>query len=197
MHHLLRSQPLIAEYGARSKGIRPAQWDLPWDEFASIKVRLPHADTQRAIADYLDIETGRIDALISKKRRMIELLVERARSAVVERLGSLECRTVHLSHVARIYSGSGFPLSYQGNDAGDYPFFKVGDLASSKDGRWIDSAPNWVDWATARRLGCRLAPIGSVLFPKVGAALLGNRRTDHASHGSVRQQSHGRHVISA
>ena len=29
---------------------------------------------QRAIADYLDIETGRIDALISKKRRMIELL---------------------------------------------------------------------------------------------------------------------------
>ena len=74
MHHLLRSQPLIAEYGARSKGIRPAQWDLPWEEFASIKVRLPHTATQRAIADYLDTETGRIDALITKKRRMIDLL---------------------------------------------------------------------------------------------------------------------------
>ena len=80
MHHLLRSQPLIAEYGALSKGIRPAQWDLPWDEFASIKVRLPHAATQRVIADYLDTETGRIDALITKKRRMIELLEERERA---------------------------------------------------------------------------------------------------------------------
>jgi type I restriction enzyme, S subunit len=29
LHHLLRSQPLIAEYAARSKGIRPSQWDLP------------------------------------------------------------------------------------------------------------------------------------------------------------------------
>ena len=32
---------------------------------------------QRAIADYLDTETARIDALITKKRRMIELLNER------------------------------------------------------------------------------------------------------------------------
>jgi hypothetical protein len=31
-------------------------------------------DFQRAIADYLDAETARIDALITKKRRMIDLL---------------------------------------------------------------------------------------------------------------------------
>ena len=132
--------------------------------------------TQRAIADYLDTETSRIDTLITKKRRMIELLEERSRAAVVKRLGAIKGPVVHLRHVARIYSGSGFPISYQGNDTGDYPFFKVRDLASSKDGRWIDSAPNWVDRATARKLRCRLAPVGSVLFPKVGAALLGNQR---------------------
>ena len=80
MHHLLRSPPSIAEYGARSKGIRPAQWDLPWDEFASIKVRLPDPGEQRAIADYLDVETDRVDALISKKRRMIRLLGERVKA---------------------------------------------------------------------------------------------------------------------
>lgn len=84
MHHLLRSRLLIAEYGARSKGIRPAQWDLPWDEFASIKVRLPSAATQRAIADYLDTETSRIDTLITKKRRMIELLAERVSSIIFD-----------------------------------------------------------------------------------------------------------------
>ena len=87
MHHLLRSQPLIAEYGARSKGIRPAQWDLPWDDFVSIKARLPSVDSQKAIADYLDTETDRIDALISKRGRMIQLLTERWVAQIVEMTG--------------------------------------------------------------------------------------------------------------
>ena len=82
MHHLLRSMPLIAEYGARSKGIRPSQWDLSWDEFAMIKVRLPPFAEQRAIAVFLDTETARIDALITKKRRLIELLDERYHDVV-------------------------------------------------------------------------------------------------------------------
>jgi len=84
MHHLLRSQPLIAEYGSRSKGIRPSQWDLPWEEFASIKVHLPPLTEQRAIADYLDTETARIDALISKKRHLIELLAEYRTALITE-----------------------------------------------------------------------------------------------------------------
>ena len=41
---------------------------------------MPKVEVQAAIADYLDIETGRIDALICKKRRMIELLEERERA---------------------------------------------------------------------------------------------------------------------
>ena len=36
-----------------------------------------HRSAQRAIADYLDRETARIDALIAAKRRMVELLEER------------------------------------------------------------------------------------------------------------------------
>ncbi|MBK9296013.1 MAG: restriction endonuclease subunit S [Candidatus Microthrix sp.] len=42
---------------------------------------IPMAE-QRAIADYLDAETTRIDALITKKRRMIELLVEKVDSQI-------------------------------------------------------------------------------------------------------------------
>ena len=38
--------------------------------------------SQRAIADYLDRETARIDALIEAKRRMVELLEERRRACV-------------------------------------------------------------------------------------------------------------------
>ena len=51
-----------------------------------MRARIPYLPlgTQRAIADYLDIETGRIDALISKKRRMIELIEERRANYVSE-----------------------------------------------------------------------------------------------------------------
>ncbi len=84
IHHLLRSSPLIGEYGARSKGIRPNQWDLPWEEFRAIRVRLPSISDQRAISDYLDAETARIDGLVADLRKSVELLRERRRTLITE-----------------------------------------------------------------------------------------------------------------
>lgn len=48
-----------------------------------IALPLPGINEQRSIADFLDAETARIDALIAKKRRLIELLDERLRSIVL------------------------------------------------------------------------------------------------------------------
>ena len=50
----------------------------------SRRLRLPSHNEQRAIADYLDTETGHIDTLITKKRRMLELLEERRSNYVSE-----------------------------------------------------------------------------------------------------------------
>jgi type I restriction enzyme S subunit len=47
-------------------------------DIEQIDVPLPPVEVQKAIADFLDAETARIDALIKKKRRMIELLDLRA-----------------------------------------------------------------------------------------------------------------------
>jgi type I restriction enzyme S subunit len=107
LHHLLRSQPLIHEYARRSKGIRPAQWDLPWDEFRSIFIRLPDLGTQRAIADYLDAETARIDALIEKKQQMQGLIGERLASLADRLLQSSQ--VVRLKWVADLLPGFTFP----------------------------------------------------------------------------------------
>jgi restriction endonuclease S subunit len=56
------------------------------DEFAlfNSRVAIPDLDVQRAIASYLDRETARIDRLIVKKQRQVELLDVRARQAVSE-----------------------------------------------------------------------------------------------------------------
>ncbi|HOD82970.1 MAG TPA: restriction endonuclease subunit S [Phycisphaerae bacterium] len=53
-----------------------------WDFIANLPALIPPGDEQRAIAAFLDRETARIDALIEKKRRQIELLQEK-RSALI------------------------------------------------------------------------------------------------------------------
>ncbi len=76
LHYLLRSAFYRAEIWRRSKDLPPNGFDLPWNQFRSIEVPAPDLAVQRAIADYLDTETARIDALIEKKQRMVELLGE-------------------------------------------------------------------------------------------------------------------------
>ncbi|MGN6606010.1 MAG: restriction endonuclease subunit S [Jatrophihabitans sp.] len=52
------------------------------DVAASIQIPVPPIDEQRQIADYLDRETARIDALIGKQEQLIETLRERRVSAI-------------------------------------------------------------------------------------------------------------------
>lgn len=85
LHYLLRSEPYIALYQRISKGIRVNQWDLEHEALRGVPVPLPPLPTQKAIADFLDHETSRIDLLIEKKRRLVEVLAE-ARFSAISRL---------------------------------------------------------------------------------------------------------------
>ena len=62
------------------------QSNLNAETVRMIPVVLPPIAEQRTIADYLDTETARIDTLISKKRRLIELLAERKTLAAEDAL---------------------------------------------------------------------------------------------------------------
>lgn len=53
-----------------------------WDFIGNVLSLIPERDEQRAIAAFLDRETARIDALIAKKQRLIELLAEK-RTALI------------------------------------------------------------------------------------------------------------------
>ena len=84
LHHLFRSGPYVSAYQRISKGIRTNQWDLEPAEFSRIEVLLPPLAEQHAIAAFLDRETAKIDALVEKKERLIELLQEK-RTALISR----------------------------------------------------------------------------------------------------------------
>ncbi|MFG2337361.1 restriction endonuclease subunit S [Streptomyces yangpuensis] len=82
VHHLLRSRPYIHLYQAASKGIRPNQWDLPFDEFRALPMLLPPLKEQRRIADFLDAEIARIDKMRQFTSRQAGLLEERFKESM-------------------------------------------------------------------------------------------------------------------
>ena len=52
------------------------------ERYASLRISIPPLPEQRAIADFLDRETARIDGLVAKKERLIELL-QKKRAALI------------------------------------------------------------------------------------------------------------------
>ncbi len=89
LHYLMKSSWFVSDMSSRLRGIGSIGTSnvrtprVSAEEIGEIAVSVPTFEAQRAIADYLDTETARIDALIEKKQRMIALLEER-RVAIVD-----------------------------------------------------------------------------------------------------------------
>ncbi|NIC42294.1 restriction endonuclease subunit S [Aquabacterium sp. A08] len=160
-------------------------------ELGSVRIAWPSMDEQLAIASHLDRETTRIDALITKKTRFIELLREKRQALIthavakgldpnvkmkdsgVEWLGEVpeHWGIQPLKQLARLDGGAGFPDDEQGIQDAPIPFFKVADLSNG-----MTSAENYITPETADKLRAKIFPAGTIAFAKVGAALLLNRR---------------------
>src|SRR5665811_1808341 len=80
LSYALRAPFFVETIVSRSTGVSYPAINAP--EVGNIGVTIPPLDEQRAIAALLDRETARIDALIERKRRQIELLQEK-RSALI------------------------------------------------------------------------------------------------------------------
>ena len=81
-----------------------------------------------------------------------------------------------IGEISKLSGGSAFKEEFQGNTTGEIPFIKVSDFNLSENEKYITRANNWVTAETIKEMGARVFPAGSVVFPKVGAALLSNRR---------------------
>ena len=81
-----------------------------------------------------------------------------------------------LGEVAEVRSGWGFPNKYQGQTDGVYPFYKVRDMTLSGNERFMHHSENYVSQEIAELLRCKPAPSGSIIFPKIGAAIATEKR---------------------
>ena len=81
-----------------------------------------------------------------------------------------------LGAVADFKGGNAFKEKFQGKKAGDFPFIKVSDFSLPLNQKFIRDANNWIDADTNKEIKATLFEQGAVVFAKVGAALLLNRR---------------------
>lgn len=63
-------------------GILEHRAAIGWDDLKNINIGIPTLEEQHALLSYLDVETNRIDALLNKKIRFIELLREKRQALI-------------------------------------------------------------------------------------------------------------------
>lgn len=139
-------------------------------KYRNLLLSVPPIAKQRSIADYLDKETNRIDALISKKRQLIDLLEARRFamiSAVVKgkdgiagsmRLGDLS--VVPIRRVFRIVHG-GTPTADPVNWGGDIAWATPIDLAKCNGGKISSSQRSLT--VSGLKSGSNSVPAGSLI----------------------------------
>ncbi len=81
-HYQFKTPGFISEAGRYSYGLCDDMNSLRFKDFKTLYSVNPPLEEQRAISDFLDHETAKIDDLIAKQERLIELLKEK-RQAVI------------------------------------------------------------------------------------------------------------------
>ena len=195
-HHLLRTPAFAAEAERWSYGIASDMWSLRPEHFKMMYVPLPPPPEQAAIVRYLDYVDRRIRRYVNVKRKLIALLEEEKQAIInqavtrgldpnaplrpsgVEWLGDVpeHWEVPRLKNLGYLKSGAGFPHAHQGNLSAEFPFFKVGDMAVSGNERLMQVWKHTVSEDTVNILGAHVFLPNTIVFAKVGAALLLNRR---------------------
>ena len=166
------------------------QKNISMDDIPSIFICAPNVEEQKAIAVFLDRETAKIDELIQKQEKLIELYGEKINALVLDGLASSETKYIRLKHVSDVISrpvsqedeGSYKPLGLynrgrgifikeerESEDMGDSDFFWVepGDLIFSGQFAWEGS----VAMAHPEHDGCVVSHRYPVIRGKEGVAL--------------------------
>jgi type I restriction enzyme S subunit len=91
-HHWFRSSVALEQYRLLVRGVTTFDRSVTREDLEGMPVPVPPLAEQRAIAEFLDGETARVDALITAKRMMIGLLEERKSTVLDSWVNNLSAR---------------------------------------------------------------------------------------------------------
>lgn len=179
----LREPSFLAEVKKRSVGVSyPA---ITASDLAGIPIYTYPLPQQRAIADYLDRETGRMDALVAAKERLLKLLVEKRQALItraatrgldpnvrlkpsgVEWLGDVPAhwQIKKLRSLFKLHGSGTTPMGDHYFD-GDVPWVMIGDL---NDGILVDTKRTVTDSALQEYSALKMYPKNSLVIAMYGS----------------------------
>ncbi|MGA2514565.1 MAG: hypothetical protein ABSG37_13265 [Candidatus Limnocylindrales bacterium] len=171
--YLVQSQPFVGWAVASSEGVKMPR--TSWEKLGRYVTESLSPHTQRAIADYLDAETARIDDLVRMKRHLLDLEQERRASLVGSLLATERGATsgwlgaiptpwplAPLGLLAHVFNGT--TPDEVDPDSGDVAWVTSGDI----DQELVTRPSGYVSESTRRAFGMRLAPPGSVVVGLIG-----------------------------
>lgn len=143
----------------------------------ALRIPVPPLPEQRRIVDLL----SRAEGIVRLRREASAKAAELIPALFLDMFGDPAANPkgwemVAMGEVATVGSGSGFPIADQGHTVGDYPFYKVGDMNLPGNEERMDASRNYIDEATRARLRATAFPTGTVIFPKIGAAIATNKK---------------------
>jgi len=175
----------LSHFGVEESITGSAQPQITRSSLRKVQILLPPLPEQERIAEILtsvDDSIRATEAVIAQAERVKRGLMEDlltgglgseaiARGEVPE---GWERKT--LKEVCAIQAGYGFPNKYQGLQDEEYPFFKVSDMNIAGNEVYMLSANNTISEETRQKLKAKTLPQGSIVFPKIGAAIATNKK---------------------
>ena len=139
----LQAKPVRVQLELAANGV--TRFGIPKYEIGTVRLPVPPLPQQRAIADYLDRETARLDALVAAKERGLGLLAEKRRALITRAVtGGLDpCAPLR---------DSGIP--WLGEIPAHWEIWKLGHSASVGNGStpnrgngayWTDGTIPWLN----------------------------------------------------
>jgi type I restriction enzyme S subunit len=186
-HHLMRSSVYVGGYTKFITGIRPNSLQMGREDLMVFPVIQPPKAEQVQIADFLDDETAKIDALVAEQEQLITLLKEKRQAVIshavtkgldpsvpmkdsgVEWLGEVPAhwRTSALKHICDVRDGTHDTPQFLAPSEDTFPFVTTKDLGggrvSFEEAKHI-SREDFENFARRSRVD-----LGDVLMPMIGS----------------------------
>lgn len=155
--------------------------EISGKEFGRTLLRWPELAEQGRIVETLEDHLSRLDAAARTLQRVADragTLRAASRTRLFARLEST-VGLVPLLDVCSIANGQ-TPKAivdrvWPQKLPGSVPYFKIGDM-NEGDGRWMESARNYIMPEAAAAVGLAIRPAGTVLIPKRGGAIATNKK---------------------
>ena len=146
---------------------------INWRDLKELEFELPDMDTQRKLAEVL----WSINDTMEAYKKLISATDELVKSQFMEQFGDpnsnpLSWPTATIGEICDIKSGTTLPAAKE-NEGGEIAYIKVADMNIPGNEKYITTSTKFVSATTA---GNGVFPIGTVVFPKNGAAVATNKK---------------------